>query len=304
MRNNLIYAAGLSLLLLGCGGGGGALSAAGGSVSQAQALQVFSNQNITAALATLVPNNAAQVPVNLPAGFMAGMFDSCTTKNPTSPEDKDNDGIPASLEVKYACNNIAGDGGFATRVGKYKIVDFNDEAGAKNQGWGGGFRYDLDFSNGYAASHEEFKYIYKGYFEVKNTATSMSYNSEYTGSVVGKSLTPVTFDWNWKWQSQWENTYLPENMALPYAKGSAKFHGFFAVSGTMEPDNNGKQTEVKVVFSLKSKDLKYDRSCSMYWKEGSISYVDGANNEIRYDYSCATFKVFFNGTEVTQNFLP
>lgn len=303
MKNKLICAAGLSLLLAGCGGGGGALSAAGGSVNQAQALKIFSNANITQALGTLVPTNNAQAPISLPAGFMAGMFDSCTTKNPTSPEDLDNDGIPALLEVKYSCNNIAGDGGLATRVGTYKIVDFKDEAGNQNIGWGGGFRYDLDFSNGYAASHEEFKDIYKGYFEVKNTSSSLSYNSEYTGTVVGKSFTPA-FDWNWKWQSQWENTYMPDDMAQPYAKGSAKFNGFFAVSGAMQPDTSGKQTVVKVVFALKSKDLKYDRSCSTYWKEGSIIYVDGSNNEIRYDYSCANYKAFFNGTEITQKFVP
>ncbi len=303
MKNKLICAAGLSLLLAGCGGGGGALSAASGSVNQAQALKIFSDANIMRALGTLVPTDNAQAPISLPAGFMAGMFDSCTTKNPTSPEDRDKDDIPALLEVKYSCNNIAVDSGLSTIVGTYKIVDFKDEAGNQNKGWGGGFRYDLDFSNGYAHSGEEVKDIYKGYFEVKNTSSSLSYNSEYTGTVVGKNFTPA-FDWYWKWQSQWENTYTPDEMAQPYAKGSAKFNGFFAVSGTMEPDASGKQTVVKVVFALKSKDLKYDRSCSTYWKEGSIIYVDGSNNEIRYDYSCANFKVFFNDTEITQNFVP
>lgn len=300
MKKNILAAAGLSLLLNGCGGGGGALTAAGGNVTLAQASKIFTAQGVSTALASLVPSENAVSPVQMPAGFL-GAFDSCTKKNPESPVDEDNDGIPLTLEVKYNCDRISGEGdsGYAKRVGSYKIVDFKDAAGAENKGWGGGYRYDFDFSNSYIASHEEFTDIYNGFFEVKKTSTTLGYNSAYTGTVDGHAKTPVAFNWNWKWQSQWENTYTPEDMAQPYAKGSAKFDGFFGVSGVMEPDNNGKQVEVKVVFALKSKGLKYDRSCARHWSEGSIIYIDGSNNEIRYEYSCTDMKVYFNGKEET-----
>lgn len=300
MNKSIFAVAGLGLLLNGCGGGGGALTAAGGSVNLAQATAIFGTQGVSTAMQSLVPSGNAVSPIVMPAGFV-GIFDSCTKRNPETTVDEDGDGIPLSLDVKYSCDRVSTEGGgFAKRLGTYKLVDFNDSVGNENKGWGGGYRYDFDFSNAYVAPHEEFTDIYDGYFEVKKTSSTLGYSSAYTGTVVGHAKTPVSFDWKWKWQSQWNNTYTPEDMSQPYQKGSAKFDGFFGVSGTMEPDmQTGKQTEVKVVFVLKSKNLKYDRSCSQFWSEGSISYVDGSNNEIRYEYACSSMKAYFNGDEVT-----
>ncbi|KYG66992.1 hypothetical protein AZI86_08190 [Bdellovibrio bacteriovorus] len=300
MKKIILTAASISLLLGGCGGKGGKLSAAGGTVTQAQALAIFSNQNISVAMQSLVPSGNPNAPIQMPINF-AGMFDSCTTKNPETPVDNDGDGIPLSLQVKYACNGINEGASTLNRKGTYKIVDFNDESGNENMGWGGGYRYDFDFSNQYVAGHEEFKDTYDGFFEVKKTSSAIRYSSGYTGTVDGFNKNPKYFEWNWNWQSQWDNVYIPDDMSQPYQKGSAKFDGFFAVTGTMEPDQSNQQTKVKVVFKLKSTGLKYDRSCSQHWSEGSIIFLDGSNNEIRYEYSCSGSKAYFNGTEVTNS---
>ncbi|WP_347359254.1 hypothetical protein [Bdellovibrio sp.] len=303
MNKSIFAVAGLGLLLNGCGGGGGALTAAGGSVNLAQATAILNAQGISTVMQSLVPTGGSGSPVTVPAAFV-GVFDSCTKKNPDPTVDDDGDGIPALLEVKFNCNRVAGDqpGYFMDRVGSYKIQDFKDAAGAENKGWGGGYRYEYDFSNSYLAPQEEFTNVYDGFFEVKNTSSKMSYSTAYTGTVRGFNKTPVYFEFNWKWQSQWTNTYIPEDMSLPYQKGSAKFDGFFGVSGVMAPDQQtGKQTEVKVVFALKSKNLRYDRSCTHYWSEGSISYIDGSNNELRYEYTCGSQTVYFNGEDITNN---
>lgn len=299
MKNSILTAAGFCLLLSGCGGGGGSLTAAGGSVNLAQATKIFTANQVSTALGSLVPSANTNSPVSLPTNFVASNpFAACTQENPLNEVDDDGDNIPLLKEFKYNCNGVASGKSILKRVGYYKIVDFNDAPGIENKGWGGGYRFEFDFSNSMDASHEMFNDIYNGFFEVKKTASSLGYSSEYTGTVQGMNKTPVQFEWNWKWQSKWDNVYTPEDMAKPYDKGSAKFNGFFGVTGSI-PGNNNELVEVKVVFELKSKGLKYDNSCNYHWSEGSISYVDGSKNEVRYEYACSSVKVYFNGKEET-----
>lgn len=293
MNTKIIAVALLGVLLNGCGGG--KLSAAGGQATAAQVKAIFAAQGVSTMLGTLKPQSTATNPISISVGFAENTLDVCKTKNPTTTEDRDGDSIPASLSVKYDCHEIESQGSKITRVGTLKLVDYNDEPGDANKGWGGGYRYDYDFSNRYVVAHEDFTDIYKGFFEVKNTSSSIIYSTEYTGAVVGKQTNNgKTFGWNWKWQSQWMNTYTPDDLTKPYEKGSASFDGFFGASGLIEPDNNGKQEEVSVVFALKSKNLTYDRvGCGTFWK-GSIIYIDGAKNEYRYDYDCTNTKVYYN----------
>jgi hypothetical protein len=101
---------------------------------------------------------------------------------------------------------------------------------------------------------------------------------------------------DFEWQSDWKSSHVPEDMAAPWQKGEYKNTGFFRVTGAYT-DNQKKRHEINVVFRIETKDLLYDRGAcgSTFFKSGSLSYFDSAENEFKYSFSNCTMTRTFNG---------
>jgi hypothetical protein len=79
----------------------------------------------------------------------------------------------------------------------------------------------------------------------------------------------------------------PDNAASPYVSGSLDFNGFF------KDTKDG-----YLVLKFWSTNLTYSNSCGNFFKDGSLTYIDGAGGKLVFTYSNCSESVTFNGNPV------
>jgi len=294
----LIALASASALLGGCGG------AKRGSMTTATAV------NAMGSLATIlgqIPkgSTAASLPSSLTSGGVslasvkpqaASVYDACTTI--TSPVvDADADGIPKYKGYTFNCSGITDGTSKVTHKGTLEIVDYDDAL----KGEKGGFKYNFNVTDWttVAASGDRTSLAYKGYWEEKNTASSITYKSAFTTveyvTSGGKPTNNLTMT------DSFNVTITPTDMANPWDSGAQKFTGTFTFSGTFQAENvAGHMIDVSGDFTVefRSQGLIYDKSCTKFYRSGKTIIEDGGGNMVQFIYSCSTAKAYLNGTEL------
>ncbi len=276
-------------LLTACGGGEdfGPLKERSGEVNAAQAALLVAE--FDKAIATFKIDGPANPPaVN---GVTYGLtnesdpFDACRKDEPSVLVDEDDDKIPKSKQSTFDCNI---DDGVAIRKqkGKMTITDLDDT----KQFSAGGYEYTYDLegdSNYKAGGFYEFRY--KGYLRYELKGDGYLFDSNYAYDLTGDS--PSDGKYSAHYQSTWKHEVKPDDATDPGKAGSVVFSGFFYSKATSDdptfvPHN--------ATVEMKSDGVKYDRSCSSFYKEGSITLLDVKGNTIRYDYACNTVTKTYN----------
>jgi len=203
-------------------------------------------------------------------------FASCTTKNPTTEVDADSDQIKTQTRT-FACNDVAvvgHTGQTQSRNGTVTVTD-TDDSDAKS-----GWKFTYDMSGNYKSSTQTNTYDYRGFWQLVKDATSYTYSSDYKGTSSENVARAVNYTSTGG--GTWSHKVTPVDMTNPYTGGGAiEFSGFYAYTFTVD------SKQENYVFKMSSTGLKYGPvgSCNKFFKEGSYTYTDAANNTITYTFT-------------------
>lgn len=202
--------------------------------------------------------------------------------------------------VEYNCRSIPGNDGLNDNIG-YIEQDIED----RNQ-------LELGYRSAYDMHHvNRFNvgtYMNSIFKSVHNfTRTSNKYIREYdfTYAVEG-DWEPVPVDYRVRRQTRIE--YTPSDMNDFLRAGQINASGVFEISGLVGPDGNGRAIPyLKFGLSYYTQNLTYDNTCASTSNlDGTIVFMDGANNKIEVVYVCsvAGMKIYLNGVEQQSFFNP
>lgn len=295
IKKLLIMAASIAALT-SCGGGApGELTEASGSIDAASMKAVIAGAGGSVSIASLkssmkIDAGAVSPPFSLPGGI--GLLDdyaNCTTTT-GSTTDADSDGIAKGFKRTFDCDSVPVSLGTVSRKGTYEEAD-KDET---KSGWLGGFSTKFEFSDIYDASHEYNESVWSGTWEATTGTSSISLDYGFTISnknIVHSTGTESAFEY----QTQWTQSYAFEDAASPWMKGTMSLDGFFRLTGSI--DYHNQLHDVAVVFKVTTDHLVYDRTaCPVgFFKSGSMSYIDGSGNELKYSYNNCVETETFNG---------
>lgn len=296
MRKFLKTALALSAAILASSCGGGGLGGAEGSLDAKTLSAVLTSLPFTTILTGMkFDGGAVTAPVSLPAGVgfaaFVDQYSSCSVKEGSS-ADADGDGIAKNLTVTYNCPSLNANPGTYSRVGTYSETDFNDNKSSIL----GGFEFAFDFYSIYDAPHEYNEGSWKGSWAAKVEGKSIKMTHAY--SIVNKNIQrtgggshePTDFTW----QSDWVQTYFPDDMAAPWDKGRITWAGYLKLLGQLVANNQ--PYNVYVVYEIDT-NVTYDRvGCAgSYFKDGYIKFIDAGGNVVKYQYTNCTQSRTING---------
>lgn len=253
-------------------------------------------------LTGLRPGQAPTLPTQgMPAGITTAAIrplavPSCVTETPDTIVDKDSDGIALLKLYKYDCKNEL----VGTDTYKYKgttqVEDLDD-----TKKWSlGGYKVTFDADSEYEAGPTaKGQYSYKGYWSSQASGASMIMKSDYTARVAAILPAHPTVDYSMR--AVYNFVITGANDTTPWLAGKWTGSGLYELSGTFYYENestNARETKTdgNVTLEFRSDELEYDQACAVYYKSGSWIFRDGAGNELKIVYDCATSTKYLNGT--------
>lgn len=298
--NGVIGLAGL--FTLSCGGGG--LSGPGGSLSADQATAIMSM--ISTGSMKVGPQAGGKADLsgmgNLPSGVTASSvgarssgLGSCerVTEDTTN---ADADDYVLSRKYSWNCTDADVSGVSWTVAGD---LDFKDKDDTKKN-LAGGYTVSFDFKSGYRSAYADYTYDFVGQFEATSSGGSSIFTSDYKSKVKGFFTEHgVTIESDYVLQAEYKNTYTPDDPANPNTSGSVVIEGLVGIKGLVGYETTSH--DMKVTWTLKSRNLKYKQSCAYWYDSGGVyELVDGSGNVFAINYNCATSPTYtLNGETIS-----
>lgn len=226
---------------------------------------------------------------------LAANYTACTSSTGSTTDGTDADSIPLSFSQVFSCNGIDNGFGTSTFTGSYSVTDKDDT----KYGILGGFRFDADFTFADNMSHEVNEGSFGGYWDVTVGSTTITSANNYramVGSTPTSGTPPAS---KYSMSSKFDVVYTPANMALPWAAGSISLNGFYRLSGVIY-DGVSTQHDLAVAFEISTSGLTYNRTdCPAGgYKDGSMTFTDGAGNRLVFSYNSCTLTRQFNGQSI------
>jgi len=289
-----------ALALTSCGGEA-ELDGPAGSLSGAAVPTVISSQGFTAFLATLAPQTAGTiqapglggvVQMNEVGGLAVDPYEACTSKEGSSTDGADADGIPLNYVLRFNCNSVADAAALRSMTGSYTVNDKDDT----KYGLLGGFKFSYDITqSGQYYVGRQYDTGWTGTWEATPTATTITLQNDYTLRY-GENLESPDLARSVSARSKFTTVYTPVDMAQPFTAGVMRLSGYYRMSGVLTPDGQtSPRYDVDVAFELSSSDLEYG-NCGL--KEGSFTMIDGAGNRLVYTYQNCVLTKQFNGQNI------
>jgi len=284
-------------VLAACGGDGNFYTGPAGTLTSATASSVKSQLGTASTVSFAKPGE-----VSAP-GRDSDFPASCITKTPESETDADSDGIPLISTVTLNCTSAAGSGGSYTMGGTFKAVDKND---AIDSAGAGGWRFDIAYN--YSLTRNG-TFALTGFFDLTPSSTAYAYASNFQLTFSGTSapdrdvrvaeaMLGAPLDrasYSLTYGSTWNHTITPDSMTTPKTSGSMTFAGYWGYKVSVSARTEANQ---ELVLEGSSTGLKYDETCSNFYKEGTITFK-AASGTMTYTFDCDNATVVkFDGTTI------
>ena len=279
VKKLILMAASASLLLSGCEeflGPAGDVSGSFGGAVQGQ-LEMFATYLAASPLGN--PSNDIQMPA-----MFANPFDGCTTYSKgTSFRDSD-------FSVRFNCQGIPGE-----TSGVIGLVGFMTQSSV-NGNLDDGYRFDNEMMIKYVFAENTLLDKYKGFSEMKKTSTEIRYTSDFEVQVLMTNHTPPV---DYVWKRSISRVFIPDDMSNPMASGRTEIAGLFTMNGKIGGGPGGQDLGItKFGFTINSQNLVYKSTCMYGFDSGTITFVDGANNKVVFEYLCGSRNLTLNGKPV------
>ena len=299
MRMDILKGGLLSLIAAGlasCGGEAGQPLSATSAATVLGQLNTVLGQLPRSNTAPTLPGNGGLTTAATKPGLSTLAASDCETVSPTTPVDADNDSIAATKTGTFNCTDQAGAGNTYTRKGSYTVKDSDETVAGIIGGMTAEFNltaFDYTTTGGDVSKGSHIgNWSYKG-----DSSGGLTSTAEYNGLYYFKS-TAYEFATDYNYGYTWTWSMKPDNSGTPWTTGSQTFRGDFTLSGQFahEGDNNQKiKQNGTFKMSYYSKDIKYDSTCTKWYRSGSIFMDDTNGNIYEIRYSCATAELYVNG---------
>lgn len=298
-----------SALLSSCGGRAGpqspaqALSAANLAAGFLTSVR-FNNNPSTAISSAAQGFSGKPSPILLSAKLAGGVgaaAASCgysSSPSYSSRVDADSDGIPTTLSWAFDYDSQScGDPASSTRwkfKGSFVEKDLDD-----SQKWlVGGWTTEWEFTSSATYSSGRYQYVGDGIYTAKRSGNKINHVGDYQGTV---TWTAGSLGGSFDYDGEFSYVVTPDSLSdsLAHKTGAVQINGTWTYSGVFpEEDDSGDMTDesIDVTFRATSVNLRYDDTCSKYWKTGEFRY-DMGNHLFRAVYDCTTVKYYFDGEE-------
>ncbi len=221
---------------------------------------------------------------------------SCFTQDPATKVDADGDGIALKSVYTFNCTNTAFGDRTYTMKGTFTEVDKDDSVGSNHAG---GWHYDIDYNWNFApgsGTSGSGIYALKGFFDLaKGSASNYVYSSNFQNSFSGSASPTRATTYAVIFGSTWNHTITPDDVTAPTKSGAVTFSGFwgYKVNVSTRADANS-----ELVVQGSSTGLKYDETCTNFYKEGTITFKAGTGT-MTMAYGCNTATVVkLDGTAI------
>lgn len=279
MKKLALMAVSTGLLLAGCEEGMGP----SGDVSQSFGGAIKGQVEMFANYLAESPLSDPSGDVNFPAMF-ASPIDSCSRFS------KGGSITDTDYRVTYNCRGIAGQ-----NSSTFDLVGTMSQSSV-----GGdlekGYRYEVDLYQKVVFPTNTLEDTYKGLTEMVLSGGSIRYTSDFEMHITMSDHKPPV---DYIWKRSVSRVYKPDNMNNPEESGKVSIEGSFMMNGKIGGGPGGVDLGItKFGFSISSKDLVYKRTCTWGFESGTITFVDGANNKIVFEYLCGSKNLTLNGKPV------
>jgi hypothetical protein len=225
----------------------------------------------------------------------------CETSTPNPVTDADHDDIALLKTSTFNCSDFTSGTNTYSRKGSYTVKDLDDTTAGVLGGMQVDFaleRYDYKDN----ASGEEYHGSYNGFWKyTSDGGGTLNSTSEFRGTFYFSSPN-LSFAPDYEYAYTWNWTQTPTNPASGHEwdAGSTSLSGTWSMSGTFVfEDHSGNHEKMTGTYEIKyySKDLKYDTTCTSWWRSGSYFVDDYNGNIIEVRYACSTAELYVNGVK-------
>lgn len=291
----------VGLFMVSCGGGG--LSGPSGSLSADQATVVMSM--ISTGSMKIGPQAGGKMDLsgmgNLPTGVTASSLGARSSglggceRVSEDTTNADSDDYVLSRKYSWNCTDADVSGTSWSVVGDLEFKDKDDT----KKNLIGGYVVAFDFDSGYRSTNADFKYTLVGTFEATASGSTSTFTSDYKSQVKGWFTEHgATVETDYVLQAEFKSSYTPDSIATPYASGSIVIEGLVGIKGLVGHET--KSEDVKVTWTLRSRNLKYNQTCTQWYDSGGVyELVDGSGNIFAINYNCSSPATYtFNGETI------
>ncbi|MEX2541663.1 MAG: hypothetical protein WD314_07635 [Trueperaceae bacterium] len=235
----------------------------------------------TASVTTL---SGAQVPRPLvntlsTSGISAQQTDDCVVESGNT-TDADGDSVPVNATYTYDCSSAPEDSYQYSLTGSASLADKNDN----------------DSNSGYSMKMTALEYQ----FGQGSDSATLTFDLDFDLTISGATYDAV-FDFGFSATGpdgsftigfDFDQTYLADNQADPFASGNLSF------TGNLNLNDDGDNYSLSVATSPS---LSVDRTCATGYASGAAKYSDNAGNDVSVNYACDTASATYNGSPIAAN---